>query len=538
MFCEKCGNQLPDEAMFCDRCGAKVNRDEMTENLPESENTSEVVNTPEDVKTAEGAPTLSQDAQPVTKESTTLNDAHDKSSLGNEEKTPKGAIPSAPVIIAAACVVLLIIVIFAVGSRLKKNKGKEDSTQADMEESGSYESGQGEAEGQENDSSSDETAKPSEEFDPFEGVEVIFHGTAPDGNAEINLNGAEGADYDLIYDLDRDTGLRNGDVVKLSITSYSGEDVEEYLKKQFSKKPTAVEKEYTVEGLAWYVEKLADIPDSLMDRMKNQAEETYTSRFVNDWQMREEYDGDANDHRRSKIENLVYVGNYLLTKKLDGAGNQNVLILVYRPTIDIDWVRKDMGEEYKSKDTIYWAVSFYDIVIDQDGVAVADLNNYSVTENRLEFQTGFDGRPDYDLWGYTHYDDFYRDYISANLEYFNHEDNVDQALLNGSDITSGQSDMQSFESGSSGDYILPGSSTTYLSDSDLEKLSENELKIARNEIYARHGRKFNDEELQRYFDGKSWYEGSIEPDDFEDKKILNDYELKNLDLIVKAEKNR
>ncbi len=40
--------------------------------------------------------------------------------------------------------------------------------------------------------------------------------------------------------------------------------------------------------------------------------------------------------------------------------------------------------------------------------------------------------------------------------------------------------------------------------------------MARNEIYARHGRKFKDKTLQKYFDEKSWYEGEYEPDEFQE----------------------
>lgn len=53
-------------------------------------------------------------------------------------------------------------------------------------------------------------------------------------------------------------------------------------------------------------------------------------------------------------------------------------------------------------------------------------------------------------------------------------------------------------------------------------------------IYARHGRLFLDEELQKYFDAKPWYHGTIQPDDFQDT-MLNDYEMKNKDLIVQYE---
>ena len=62
-------------------------------------------------------------------------------------------------------------------------------------------------------------------------------------------------------------------------------------------------------------------------------------------------------------------------------------------------------------------------------------------------------------------------------------------------------------------------------------------RLARNEIYARHGRKFQDEAVQKYFEGCSWYEGLIEPDQFEEA-LLNEYEISNRDLIVEYEKEK
>jgi uncharacterized membrane protein YgcG len=56
-----------------------------------------------------------------------------------------------------------------------------------------------------------------------------------------------------------------------------------------------------------------------------------------------------------------------------------------------------------------------------------------------------------------------------------------------------------------GDYILPASNKYKLTDADVKYLSKEELRIARNEIYARHGQQFYSQELQDYFDSKSWY---------------------------------
>ncbi len=89
-------------------------------------------------------------------------------------------------------------------------------------------------------------------------------------------------------------------------------------------------------------------------------------------------------------------------------------------------------------------------------------------------------------------------------------------------------------SASDGDYILSDSSSRYLTRDELSGLSAEELRLARNEIYARHGRKFDDTELQSYFNGKDWYEGTINPDDFKES-MLNEYEKANIETIQALE---
>ncbi len=86
-------------------------------------------------------------------------------------------------------------------------------------------------------------------------------------------------------------------------------------------------------------------------------------------------------------------------------------------------------------------------------------------------------------------------------------------------------------------YILPFSDQRALSKSDLEDLTADECRLARNEIYARHGRRFKDESIQAYFNSKDWYEGTIDPDDFSEN-ILSDTEKANRDLIVEYEKEK
>lgn len=84
------------------------------------------------------------------------------------------------------------------------------------------------------------------------------------------------------------------------------------------------------------------------------------------------------------------------------------------------------------------------------------------------------------------------------------------------------------------DYILPDSGTRLLTDSDVEGLSLQQINYAKNEIYARHGRKFNSRELQDYFNSKSWYNGTIDPDDFTDG-MLSSIEQQNVQFLSEKE---
>lgn len=87
---------------------------------------------------------------------------------------------------------------------------------------------------------------------------------------------------------------------------------------------------------------------------------------------------------------------------------------------------------------------------------------------------------------------------------------------------------------STSEYLLPDSDSRYLTEDDLAGFTAEQCRLARNEIYARHGRRFSDAALQRYFDSLSWYNGTIEPSDFNDN-VFNSYERANCRLIVQYE---
>lgn len=82
-------------------------------------------------------------------------------------------------------------------------------------------------------------------------------------------------------------------------------------------------------------------------------------------------------------------------------------------------------------------------------------------------------------------------------------------------------------------YVLPESNEKELSADELRDLGEDRLRIARNEIYARYGRSFQDEALAQYFQKKAWYCQSETIDD----TVLSETEFANRDLIQQAEQN-
>ena len=67
-------------------------------------------------------------------------------------------------------------------------------------------------------------------------------------------------------------------------------------------------------------------------------------------------------------------------------------------------------------------------------------------------------------------------------------------------------------------------------------LSADLCKIFRNEIYARHGMIFGEEDLNMLYGAFSWYEGTTSMADFESQPLpFNDTETANIHAVVAAE---
>lgn len=70
----------------------------------------------------------------------------------------------------------------------------------------------------------------------------------------------------------------------------------------------------------------------------------------------------------------------------------------------------------------------------------------------------------------------------------------------------------------------------YYTAEDFVDAPKSVIRVAKNEIYARHGYIFTDSDMSNYFNGMDWYIPSIEPANFSEN-VFNEYEKANIELL-------
>lgn len=105
---------------------------------------------------------------------------------------------------------------------------------------------------------------------------------------------------------------------------------------------------------------------------------------------------------------------------------------------------------------------------------------------------------------------------------------------------SGKAESEISEGISPDDYILPECDMRKYTLDELSILSDAELRLARNEIYARHGRMFTADDLKSYFSLKTWYTPIYSASEFDamGDSMLNEFEIANRNLIGSLEKKK
>lgn len=158
-------------------------------------------------------------------------------------------------------------------------------------------------------------------------------------------------------------------------------------------------------------------------------------------------------------------------------------------------------------------------VIDQPVEKLTDYSSLAGDIKESKSSTTVDsGKTDSD------YDEDEDDYEYDEDLYTDEDDDYDE------DSYTDEDDDSEADEDSDKDYILADSSDKSISKSDIKSLSNYDLRIAINEIYARHGYTFQAADLNDYFNNKDWYEPDSSLTDMNDVKISK-IEKKNLDKM-------
>lgn len=118
------------------------------------------------------------------------------------------------------------------------------------------------------------------------------------------------------------------------------------------------------------------------------------------------------------------------------------------------------------------------------------------------------------------------------------ESETDLSQVNGIKDPSTNSDIY-IPGATASSYLWPDADKRYYSDSDLDGLTEGQVRYLINEIYAREGYTFKNSLWTSYFQQKTWYSATVSNEDFtaSPRTYLNSYEYQNVELINNYQKS-
>lgn len=235
------------------------------------------------------------------------------------------------------------------------------------------------------------------DVDLFDYLSVTYTGTSPNGKAEIKQTDGSPVSY-INYNADKTSGLANGDVIKLTIEGdYESSGI----------KVAATEKEYTVEGLPYYISALEELPADVSEKMQKNDRDIFEARVASNWGEKE------------KFKDMKLVGNYFIKPKegvdVSWGTVNNRVYFVYEISASND---KDGNFKY------YWASSYYDIVILADGTCSFDLTQASYTST---VNNNYKPGDRYYYNGFGDLDSLFSKLITANIDKYEYENTVGAA---------------------------------------------------------------------------------------------------------------
>lgn len=259
-------------------------------------------------------------------------------------------------------------------------------------------------------------------FDAFDGVELTFSGTEPEGTAVIASVGKDETCRELDYRIDPDVGLSNGDTVTVTVGDVDRTDWVTALIEQYGKAPAETSQTYTVEGLNYYATSASEIPEDTLQQMQMRAKEAFLDRGL-------DQTGDAGKQTMTGYE---YIGTYFLSAKDASADDHNKVYLVYKYRMHL--VASSMRNRYDENVDAYWACEFDNVLITADGSCKVDVQAFhEIDGDKIEINSGvakdWASNRIFRFNGYQDLETMYKDLVTAQADRYTSENNVKDVEL-------------------------------------------------------------------------------------------------------------
>ncbi len=262
--------------------------------------------------------------------------------------------------------------------------------------------------------------KEPEEFDPFEGVDMVFYGKAPFGKASLI-----GGDNNLVYIFDKE-GLKNGDVITVEI-DYRGLELKEFVA-AYHKNPIVTKKDFTVSGLPEIITNADEVPEEVINLLNDKMQKTAMADFT--------------VKREEELVSMELLGYFFMLNNKESGYHDNGISLVYRNQVKV----VPDGTDITAYLYYYSVVTFFDIEKDEQGQVVVDSAVYEIPdveilkyvrvllseENEYSYK-GFDSieeiQKSYIAKYESDYDVSYKELKQDNIQLIDNIDQIDDEFI-------------------------------------------------------------------------------------------------------------
>ena len=243
----------------------------------------------------------------------------------------------------------------------------------------------------------------TEEFDAFEDFQYELNGVSSEAELNIISNLNSKGYFGLLYKADKTEGIKNGDIITVSVVTENSSELSEYCLERFDALPS--ETSYTIEvvGLPEYVNAYTDITNEklreMIDYGSNHFKEMYST-------------GSRKTTYRTGFD-INYIGNYFYKHKESGSAS---IAVIYKMTDRLS-VNDSTGEN-----TVY-LVLFFNGICTQNGEIIIDYDKAVDVNNEIKYALG--SRTFY-YTGFGKYEDIYSNIVKNNEEKFYIQNNMNE----------------------------------------------------------------------------------------------------------------